>query len=63
MTIYPVDRLAEDTLAGLAKNKAILVIPREWQRYWLIARLVPGMAMRQAEKLSRRSRRDVTAAA
>jgi NAD(P)-dependent dehydrogenase (short-subunit alcohol dehydrogenase family) len=58
--IYPVDRLAEDTLAGLAKNKAIIVVPQQWQRYWLLARLMPGQAMRQAEKLTRQFRQDAS---
>ena len=61
-TIYPVDRLAEDTLAGLAKNKAIIVVPRQWQRYWLLARLMPGQAARQAEKLTHLFRKHAASA-
>lgn len=61
-TIYPVDRLAEDTLAGLAKNEAIIVVPRQWQRYWLLSRLMPGQAMRQAEKLTHVFRKDAASA-
>ena len=54
--LYPVDRLAEDTLAGLEKDKAVLVIPREWQRAWFISRLFPGMVMRRAEQFTTRVR-------
>jgi len=54
--LYPVDRLVEDTLAGLAKDKAVLVIPREWQRAWFISRLFPGMTMRRAEQSTTRVR-------
>ena len=56
--IYPVDRLAEEALAGLSKDPAILVLPRQWRRYWLISRILPGLALRQAEKLTRHFRRD-----
>jgi NAD(P)-dependent dehydrogenase (short-subunit alcohol dehydrogenase family) len=41
--IYPADRLAEDTLRVLERNKAVLVIPSEWHRTWLLFRLVPGL--------------------
>jgi NAD(P)-dependent dehydrogenase (short-subunit alcohol dehydrogenase family) len=54
--MYPADRLAEDTLEGLARNKAVLVIPREWQRAWFISRLLPGMAQRRAEEFTTRVR-------
>lgn len=55
-TLYPPDRLAEDTLAGLAKNKALLVIPGKWRRYWLLARFFPGLMGRQAEQITTRVR-------
>jgi len=35
--IYPADRLAEDALRGLERDKAVLVIPREWYRNWVPA--------------------------
>jgi NAD(P)-dependent dehydrogenase (short-subunit alcohol dehydrogenase family) len=41
--IYPADRLAEDALLGLERNKAVLVIPSEMHRAWLLFRLVPGL--------------------
>ena len=56
VTFYPPDRLAEDTLAGLTKNKAILVIPGEWRRSWLLARLLPGLTTRRSQHLTRRLR-------
>ena len=55
--IYPADRLAEEALAGLRKDPAVLVLPRHWHRYWLIGRILPGLALRQAEKLTRYLRR------
>lgn len=54
--LYPPDRLAEDTLAGLAKDKAILAIPRGWQRAWFLSRLFPGKALRRAEQFTTRVR-------
>jgi NAD(P)-dependent dehydrogenase (short-subunit alcohol dehydrogenase family) len=51
--LYPADRLAEDTLAGLEKDKAVLVIPRESQRAWVISRLLPGLALRRAEEFTK----------
>jgi len=58
--IYPADKCAEDTLAGLAKNKPILVVPSLWRRTWLLTRLFPNAAIKQAEKATTRSRHPAT---
>lgn len=57
--IYPADRLAEDTLRGLERNKAVLVIPNEWHRNWLLSRLVPGLVERKAIAMTRSGRTKV----
>lgn len=54
--IYPADRLADETLAALAKHKAVIVIPGEARRMWLMARLLPGLTLRQMEQLTRATR-------
>lgn len=54
---YPADRLAEDTLKGLEKNKPILIIPRKWRRFWLLARYAPNLAIRVAEEGTARMRK------
>ena len=41
--IYPADRLAEDALRGLERNKPVMVIPGEWHRIWLLSRFLPGL--------------------
>jgi len=44
---YPADRLAQDTLKAIEKNKALLVKPRAAHAQWLFARLAP-LAMQRA---------------
>jgi NAD(P)-dependent dehydrogenase (short-subunit alcohol dehydrogenase family) len=55
--IYPADRLAEDTLRGLERDKAVLVIPREWHRNWVLFRLVPGLVEGKAVEMTRAMRK------
>jgi NAD(P)-dependent dehydrogenase (short-subunit alcohol dehydrogenase family) len=43
---YPADRLAQDTLKAVARNKALLVKPRSAHGQWLFARLAPGLMQR-----------------
>jgi NAD(P)-dependent dehydrogenase (short-subunit alcohol dehydrogenase family) len=43
---YPADRLAQDTLKAVARNKALLVRPRSAHGQWLFARLAPGLMQR-----------------
>jgi NAD(P)-dependent dehydrogenase (short-subunit alcohol dehydrogenase family) len=61
--IYPADRLAEDTLRGLERNKAVLVIPREMHRTWVLFRLVPGLVESRAVAMTRAGRTAVGRAA
>ena len=56
---YPADRLAEDALRGLEKNKAILAIPGDARRLWLLARLSPNLVIRQMIKATAANRRAV----
>lgn len=43
---YSADRLAQDTLKAIEKNKALLVKPRSAHGQWLFARLAPGLMQR-----------------
>jgi NAD(P)-dependent dehydrogenase (short-subunit alcohol dehydrogenase family) len=43
---YPADRLAQDTLTAITRNKALLVKPRSAHAQWLFARLAPGLMQR-----------------
>jgi NAD(P)-dependent dehydrogenase (short-subunit alcohol dehydrogenase family) len=43
---YPADRLAQDTLKAIERNKALLVKPRSAHAQWLFARLAPGLMQR-----------------
>lgn len=61
-TAYPADRLAEDTLAALAKNRAIIVLPRSWHRRWLLLRTFPSIGIRVAEQATRSMRRELASA-
>ncbi len=45
-TAYPADRLAQDTLKAVRRNKALLVKPRSAHGQWLFARLAPGLMQR-----------------
>ncbi len=45
-TAYPADRLAQDTLDAVSRNKALLVKPRSAHGQWLFARLAPGLMQR-----------------
>lgn len=57
--IYPADRLAEDTLRGLERNKAVLVIPSEWHRTWLLFRVVPRLVEGKVLAMTRARRKSV----
>lgn len=57
--IYPVDRLAEDALRGLERDKAVLVIPREWHRNSVLFRLVPPLIQAKALAMTRAMRTTV----
>jgi NAD(P)-dependent dehydrogenase (short-subunit alcohol dehydrogenase family) len=43
---YPADRLAQDTLKAVERDKALLVRPRSAHAQWLFARLAPGLMQR-----------------
>jgi NAD(P)-dependent dehydrogenase (short-subunit alcohol dehydrogenase family) len=45
---YDADRLAQDTLRAIEKNKALLVKPRIAHAQWLFARLAPGLMQRMS---------------
>jgi hypothetical protein len=45
---YDPDRLADDILRAVEKNKAILVKPRVAHAQWLFARLAPNLMQRMS---------------
>jgi short-subunit dehydrogenase len=45
---YDPDDLARDTLRAVARNKALLVAPRQARVAWLFARLAPGLLQRMS---------------
>lgn len=47
---YDADRLAADTLRAIARNKALLVKPRQAHAAWLFARMAPGLMQRMATR-------------
>lgn len=49
-TAYPADRLAQDVLKAVERNKALLVKPRSAHGQWLFARLAPGLMQRASIK-------------
>jgi NAD(P)-dependent dehydrogenase (short-subunit alcohol dehydrogenase family) len=57
--IYPAHRLAEDTLRGIERNKAVLVIPREMHRTWVLFRLIPGLVGAKTLDMTRAMRKAV----
>jgi len=57
---YPPDALAEDILAGVARNRAFIVTPRHARTAWRAYRLAPGLLVglgpRRMERVLRRGR-------
>ncbi len=53
---YPADRLAEDVLAGLRRNRPLIVAPRSAHLQWLVWRLTPRVSMRYSQRMTRTSR-------
>lgn len=54
---YPADRLAQDVLRGVARDKAIIVAPFSAHLYWLGARLAPSVLERRVTASTTASRR------
>ena len=47
---YPADAFAEEALAAIARNRAVIVIPRRARLAWRLGRLFPGLAEKASEK-------------
>jgi NAD(P)-dependent dehydrogenase (short-subunit alcohol dehydrogenase family) len=60
--LYPADRLAEDTLRGIEKNKAILAIPGDSRRLWIMARVAPTFVIQQMTKRTENMRKQLATA-
>jgi NAD(P)-dependent dehydrogenase (short-subunit alcohol dehydrogenase family) len=59
---YPADRLAQDVLKAVERNKALLVKPRSAHAQWLFARLAPGLMQRASIRFIASQRAHQTAA-
>lgn len=46
----PPAQFAEKALDALAKNKAVIVVPSWWKRYWWINRLAPSLGLTLSQK-------------
>lgn len=60
---YPPERLAEDVLRGIARNRPIIVVPRQARLSWLLLRLSPRLADALSLRATRTGRRLFAAAA
>ncbi len=58
VTPCPPDRLAEQALRGLERNKAILVIPSSERRYWWLWRYAPALSLRGSQWVTRMARKE-----
>jgi short-subunit dehydrogenase len=54
--LYPAERLAQDVLQGIDRNRAVIIAPMSARMAALIARLAPRLAYRQALVYTRRFR-------
>lgn len=52
----PADRAASEILAGVARNRAVIVFPARDRRWWRIQRHAPGLAASRVERWYRRGR-------
>jgi NAD(P)-dependent dehydrogenase (short-subunit alcohol dehydrogenase family) len=56
-TPYPAASLAEDVLAGVARNRAFIVTPRHARLAWVVYRAAPELFVRSLPSLLRRTLR------
>ncbi|WP_439032260.1 SDR family NAD(P)-dependent oxidoreductase [Gordonia terrae] len=56
---YDADRLAQDTLAAIAANRPLLVVPRRSRISWRMQRLAPGLTNRLAAQFIARQRAEL----
>ena len=54
--LYQADALARDVLAGLAKDKALIVAPRSARVAWRMTRYAPGLSMRTISRAIQKRR-------
>jgi len=47
-------RFAAQVLAAVARNRAIIIVPRGWRVAWWLERLCPGLSMRLTARMHRR---------
>lgn len=54
---YPVERLADDVLRGVARNKPVIVAPLAARLQWHVWRISPSLTLRTAQTWTRAARR------
>lgn len=54
---YPAPKLARDALRGIAKNRALILVPARARAAWRITRFAPGAVERRTRHVLRRQRR------
>ena len=59
MPLYPPERVAEDTLKALEKDRAVIVVPRLWLTQWWLWRYTPTLSMKLATRLTEAGRRQL----
>lgn len=57
--LYPADRLAEDVLRGIARDRAIIVAPRSARVVWRLWRLAPRLMLRLSVRETDRVRAEM----
>jgi NAD(P)-dependent dehydrogenase (short-subunit alcohol dehydrogenase family) len=57
LRIHSPDRLAQDILRGMDRNKALIVAPRDARMLWRVARWAPGLSLRLSQANHRKMRR------
>ena len=60
---YPVDRCAEDTLAAVARNERVIVLPARGRLAWQLGRLFPSLVEKVTAEAMRKERESRSAPA
>ncbi len=59
----PAERFVAKVLDDVARNRAIIVVPRWWKLFWWLDRLSPSLSLAMADRLVASVRRDLAASA
>ena len=58
----PPEELARGTLDAMARNEAIIVLPKWWKAFWYLDRLSPALSLKLASYRHKRMREEMLAA-